>query len=112
MDECPHCGEPIDENAESCPHCGSDFETGWNPDADYLGLELPEESGELRDEYPSNLSYLRWEKTLGLTLVGACAILFFWAGGAAYGSALVPFAILLGACGFFSYRRLAARKPA
>ena len=112
MDECPHCGEPIDENAESCPHCGSDFETGWNPDADYLGLELPGEETEIREEYGSIWSYLRWEKTLGLVLVGACGALFLWAGATAYGPAVVPFAVLLALCGFFCFRRLSSKKPA
>ncbi|MGH9363129.1 MAG: zinc ribbon domain-containing protein [Thermoanaerobaculia bacterium] len=45
-DECPHCGEPIDEEATFCRHCGSDAETGWNPDAEYLSLELPEDDEE------------------------------------------------------------------
>ena len=112
MDECPHCGEPIGENAESCPHCGSDFETGWNPDADYLGLDLPGEGTEIHEEYPSSWSYLRWERTLGLALVGACGVIFLWAGAAAYGVTLVPFALLLGACGFFAFRRLGSQKPA
>jgi len=42
MEACPHCGEPVPPAAAACPHCGSDAETGWNPDAEYLGLELPE----------------------------------------------------------------------
>ena len=44
MDECPHCGEPLPEKAESCPHCGSDFETGWKPDTDYYAVELPDDA--------------------------------------------------------------------
>ena len=40
---CPQCGEPVADDAHACPHCGSDAETGWNPDADYLSVELPEE---------------------------------------------------------------------
>ena len=43
---CPICGEPVDDDARACPHCGSDDETGWNPDADYLSVELPEEERE------------------------------------------------------------------
>jgi hypothetical protein len=46
MDECPFCGEPIEPEAEFCRHCGSDAETGWNPDADYESLELPEDDEE------------------------------------------------------------------
>ena len=41
---CPNCGEEIyNDSARVCPHCGSDHETGWNPDADYLSVELPED---------------------------------------------------------------------
>lgn len=40
---CPHCGEPVPDGARSCPHCGSDAETGWDPDAEYDSIELPEE---------------------------------------------------------------------
>ena len=43
---CPHCGEPVPEDARSCPHCGSDAETGWDPDAEYDSIELPEEDGD------------------------------------------------------------------
>jgi len=40
---CPNCGEPVPDDASVCPHCGSDEETGWNPEADYLSVELPED---------------------------------------------------------------------
>ena len=43
MDYCPHCGEPITDDAPSCPHCGSDNETGWNPEAEYLSVDLPDD---------------------------------------------------------------------
>lgn len=46
MFHCPHCGEPLDDDARSCPHCGSDEETGWNPDVDYYSVELPEDGAE------------------------------------------------------------------
>ena len=45
-EECPYCGELIDAEATFCKHCGNDAETGWNPDADYESLELPEEEVE------------------------------------------------------------------
>ena len=54
--ECPHCGELIEENASFCRHCGSDEETGWNPDADYLSLELPEEDDDEPDPEPHPLA--------------------------------------------------------
>jgi hypothetical protein len=46
MFECPHCGEPLPDNARACPYCGSDDETGWNPDREYLSVELPERDDE------------------------------------------------------------------
>jgi hypothetical protein len=55
MDLCPHCGEPIEEDAPSCPHCGSDNETGWNPEAEYLSLDLPDDDDE--DDGAAPLSY-------------------------------------------------------
>lgn len=42
-DTCPHCGAPLSPRAVACRECGSDRETGWNPDADYLSVDLPEE---------------------------------------------------------------------
>jgi len=50
MDECPFCGEPIEDDATFCRHCGSDAETGWNPDSDYLSLELPEDDEDEDEE--------------------------------------------------------------
>jgi hypothetical protein len=54
MDLCPHCGEPLEEDATACPHCGSDYETGWNPEAEYYSVELPEldEEDESPEEAP------------------------------------------------------------
>lgn len=109
MEECPHCGEPIDENAESCPHCGSDFETGWNPDAESESIELPEQddeadpSGQVLDR-----SELRWEKILSAALILAAALAFVWVGARAYGAVIIPFALLLAVCFVFFYmsRRL------
>jgi hypothetical protein len=50
MFPCPHCGEPLPDGAESCPWCGADDETGWHPDADALGLDLPEGEDEEKEE--------------------------------------------------------------
>ena len=43
---CPNCGEPVRDDARACPHCGSDDETGWNPDADYLSVDIPDHGPE------------------------------------------------------------------
>ncbi|MAG57030.1 MAG: hypothetical protein CMJ83_12110 [Planctomycetes bacterium] len=42
MATCDFCGESFKDGRRACPHCGSDADTGWNEDADDLGLELPE----------------------------------------------------------------------
>lgn len=79
MHDCPHCGEPVENDSESCPHCGSDFETGWNPEADYYSLELPED-----DEAPApedstpHAREISVENIVGLVLVLASGLLFFW----------------------------------
>ncbi|MCA8959224.1 MAG: zinc ribbon domain-containing protein [Planctomycetes bacterium] len=51
MTPCPHCGEPVADDAVVCRHCGSDAETGWVDDVDYHSLELPD-----RDEEPRRRS--------------------------------------------------------
>ena len=57
MSTCPHCGELIEDDAESCPHCGSDYETGWNPEADYLSLDLPSFDDDDDDTYSDPYSF-------------------------------------------------------
>lgn len=52
MFPCPHCGEPVPGDAKACPHCGSDPETGWNPDAEYLSVDLPDEPDAGEPEEP------------------------------------------------------------
>ncbi len=54
MFPCPHCGEPVPDGARSCPHCGSDDETGWNPDAEYLSVDLPDDQAPQRRTGVSN----------------------------------------------------------
>ena len=46
--DCPNCGDYVDASAEACPSCGSCPRTGWNDDADYDALDLPE------DEQPAH----------------------------------------------------------
>ena len=64
MDTCPHCGEHLNRDAQSCPHCGSDFETGWNPDAEYYSVEIPEEESYPLDDEPIRAVTYPWQ-TIG-----------------------------------------------
>ncbi len=56
MFRCPNCGGDVPDNARACPHCGSDEETGWNPDADYLSVDIPDEENELEHTASSPVS--------------------------------------------------------
>jgi hypothetical protein len=109
MNECPHCGEPLREGAESCPYCGSDAETGWNPDADYLGLELPDDDFDLHDSRRAPLPELNWEGVLGVLLVLLAVAAFLWAGYRVHAALVVPFALLLGLCYLLYCRWLQSR---
>ncbi len=44
--DCPVCGEFVSAGARSCRECGSCEKTGWNDEADYDGLDLPDEAFE------------------------------------------------------------------
>ncbi|HLU47885.1 MAG TPA: zinc ribbon domain-containing protein [Planctomycetota bacterium] len=92
-DECPNCGEPISSDARVCPFCGSDEETGWHPDADYYGVELPEDDFFSSEEGPpSRFVTARWP---GALLLFASAAFFVWTTISAYSwSGLVPIAFL------------------
>ncbi len=39
---CPVCGTEVDADALACPECGSDDRTGWSPETEYDGLDLPD----------------------------------------------------------------------
>jgi hypothetical protein len=97
MDECPHCGEPLAEDAESCPHCGSDFETGWKPDTDYYAVELPEEEPAFSQDYSPPSTDIRWESFAWYVLVAASVGGFIWVGRQVEpsGGILVAFTVLL-----------------
>ena len=41
---CPVCGEVVDAKSLACPACGADDETGWSEDAEYDGVDLPDEA--------------------------------------------------------------------
>jgi len=97
-DECPFCGEPIDSDAESCPHCGSDAETGWNPDAEYLSLELPEDDAEEEaqppeEEVPADPtdSRARLARLLGPALVAGSWMAFILIGSTGFRPAVLVF---------------------
>ncbi len=77
MDRCPHCGRALRPDAESCPHCGSDFETGWNPDADHYGFELPsdEDSPPPREPSPSDRG-IAWDTVIGIGTVVLAGLFF------------------------------------
>ena len=109
MDECPHCGEPIEEEAESCPHCGSDCETGWKPDADYYSVELPDDDGAYE---PQDSSEVPWESLVSLLLVLLCALLGVWLAAKVHGRTVLPFAIVMGFGIWLYYRWLTPRKSA
>ncbi|MBN1441619.1 MAG: zinc-ribbon domain-containing protein [Planctomycetes bacterium] len=100
MFECPHCGEPLDDDADSCPYCGSDAETGWNPDTDYYAVELPEDDDE-SDSGRQGIDPDSLPPTLGVVSVLVSIVLFAAAAFAAYswGSLLPLFFLLF--CGLF-----------
>lgn len=83
MDECPHCGEPIDEEATFCRHCGSDGETGWKPDTDYYAVELPED--EDAEAEPSEAPPRWMLKERLRSLLGPALVTAAWVGFVAYG---------------------------
>lgn len=47
---CPVCGEEVEAGAPGCRECGSTAETGWSPDTEYDGLDLPYRDEEDNDE--------------------------------------------------------------
>ncbi len=67
MFDCPHCGEPLAEEATFCRHCGSDAETGWSPDTDYHAVEIPEELEEPEEDdlseaaAPGKTTTIHWD---------------------------------------------------
>ncbi|MDQ8187515.1 zinc-ribbon domain-containing protein [Pelagicoccus sp. SDUM812002] len=60
---CPNCGEYVEEGASACESCGSCPETGWNEDAMYDDLDLPDDQSERE---PENGRILGTIITLGL----------------------------------------------
>ena len=105
---CPHCGEPIPDDAQVCPFCGSDDETGWNPDAEYLSVELPEEE-EGNEGQPSGegLSTPFAVFLIFTALLGFVALLGFRAVASPYGIFACLFVVVLVAWGIRRRQRRA-----
>lgn len=110
MDYCPHCGEKLAADATACPHCGSDAETGWNPEAEYYSVELPEDDTyEVHEESPVRS---RVEGDLpGVVLLGLAALFLFVAmtrsASSEWESLIVAVVLALGIWIFF--RQVATR---
>ena len=117
MEECPHCGEPLEDSAESCPHCGSDFETGWKSDLDYYSVELPEDDPMLPQEFPPREAEIPWETLVNLALVLASLVAFIWIAIVAYKSGkfgvreVTLFTAVLIGCLLLYYRWLYPARP-
>jgi len=133
MSTCPHCGEYIEDAAESCPHCGSDYETGWNPDADYHSLDLPSFDDEDDEHFADPYSFgsgssegssaggrrdgpgapysLGVGATIGSTIVLIISLgLVAAAGFPVYGWAIFGPVALLAVCAVY-FRRMMKRPP-
>jgi hypothetical protein len=117
--ECPHCGEPIDGEANACPYCGSDGETGWSSDIDYYSVDLPDDDSEWSSEEPGSRGQTWSERsndredrashhllaggsfsvtrggTGGIALLTAAFVAFLIAGYQAWGGAALLAAIVL-----------------
>ena len=106
MIDCPHCGEGVPEDAVACPHCGSDFETGWNPEADYYSIELPEDDDDLvlypEGSHPSRSAEM--STFLPAVYVLIAAGLFLWMGRRYEGPGHVFVFLALALCSWFFFR--------
>ena len=108
MDECPHCGEPLEEEAESCPQCGSDFETGWKPDTDYYAVELPEDDTSYEES--QDTTEVPWESLGSLFLIILAALVGVWTAASVHGRTVLPFVMAL-ALGVWLYYRWLTPRP-
>lgn len=48
--QCPVCGEWVRKGAVACDSCGACSKSGWSGEADYDGLDLPDDDFDY-DEY-------------------------------------------------------------
>ena len=78
--DCPVCGEFVPARALACRECGSCEKTGWNEDADYDGLDLPDEAFESEERQPTRNSKLMqrvWWLAAVVLLIVSIWYLFF-----------------------------------
>jgi hypothetical protein len=81
---CPNCGAEIPRKAKACPECGSDESTGWSDEAQYGGLDLPDDNFDydkfVQKEFggdkmsPSGLPWFWWV----IALIVLAAFVCFW----------------------------------
>jgi hypothetical protein len=85
--DCPHCGASVPRGAKACPTCGSDEQTGWAPDADSEGLDLPAGYGGdddfnyddfARREFPEQRRRGRWAVAMGILIVVILLAITLW----------------------------------
>ncbi len=112
MDECPHCGQPIEDDDESCQHCGSDFETGWRSDTDYYAVELPEDDLEADLGYREGAAQDTWQAVTSGVLVTIAATLFLAASFIAFPKSAMPFVfvVALAASWVAFHRKISPRR--
>jgi hypothetical protein len=76
LQDCPHCGSPVESSSICCKACGSDVETGWGDPAeiDYQSIALPEE-----DSNPvAPLKMVRdRRRRIGLAILGGIILSIF-----------------------------------
>jgi uncharacterized membrane protein YvbJ len=84
-ENCPNCGEDVPRNALACPGCGSDYDTGWNEESQYDGLDLPTEEFDYEEftkrEFgnnpkPTGLSNRKWLVMILMSIVTAIVLIF------------------------------------
>ena len=84
---CPVCGETVPRNALACPECGADHNSGWREDADYGGLDLPDQDFNyeefVREEFgrswkPAGIKTIWWITAI-LIIVASVALYFLTA---------------------------------
>jgi hypothetical protein len=73
LQDCPHCGSPVESSSICCKACGSDVETGWGDPAeiDYQSIELPEQDSSPVE--PLEIERDR-RRRIGLALLGGLAV--------------------------------------
>jgi hypothetical protein len=85
-ENCPNCGEDVPRNALACPGCGSDYNTGWNEESHYGGLDLPTEEFDYEEftkrefgtspQPPAGLTNRKWWVMILMTTITAALLIF------------------------------------